>query len=383
MPSGGRNRRSHKGLAQVADVYAALDQLAPFGGAEEWDNVGLLAGRAEWPARRLLIALDLTDAVGHEALRNKTDVLVVYHPPIFKGIRTITAEADAPTGLLPDLLAAQISILATHTAFDVAVGGTNDLLLDLFEPVARRPLETEATDGEDFKLVVFVPGSEVDKLRSVLSAAGAGVIGHYTECSFELAGRGTFRGDATTRPTVGRKQVLETVEEVRLEMVVPRERVGAVVRALHAAHSYEEPAFDLYPLRRVTGRAQVGMGRVGELSKPERGTALARKLAKRVDLSVAMCVGNLERRFESVTVGAGALGSERFRDPTSLVVTGEVKHHEALALLRHGVTAICLGHYASEALVLDALRRGLGGLLKGVSITVAKSDRSPFRPLRL
>ncbi|MBU0617764.1 MAG: Nif3-like dinuclear metal center hexameric protein [Planctomycetes bacterium] len=382
MPSAREERRRPAPRATVAEVYTALDELAPFAGAEDWDNVGLLAGRPEWPARRVLIALDLTDAVAREALRRQVDTLVVYHPPIFKGIRTVTPQAECPTALLPDLLAARIAILAAHTALDVAVGGTNDLLLDLFEPVSRRPLEPSIRQSDDFKLVVFVPPTEVNELRSALSAAGAGMIGHYSECSFELAGRGTFRGDETTRPAIGRRRVLESVAEIRLEMVVPRRSIGRVVRVLYATHSYEEPAFDLYRLQQVTGRGRVGMGRVGELKRPQRGTALARMLAKGVDLSVATCVGDLRRRFRSVTVGAGTLGISRFRDPDSLVVTGELKHHDALELLRRGVTAICLGHYASERLVLAALRKGLSGVLKVSSVTIARSDRSPFQPIR-
>lgn len=383
MPSGRKQRRRPAGHVTVAEVYAALDQAAPFSRAEDWDNVGLLAGRIEWPARRVLVALDLTDAVAREALRKRTEALVVYHPPMLKRIRAVTPQAECSTALLPDLLAARIAIIATHTAFDVAEGGTNDLLLDLFAPVARRPLQPLVRESDDFKLSVFVPAAEVSGLREALSAAGAGVIGHYSECSFELAGRGTFLGDETTDPAVGRRQVLETVDEVRLEMVVPSRRVGRVVQALYASHSYEEPAFDLYPLRHVTGGGRVGLGRVGELSKPQRGTTLLRMLAKGVDLSVATSVGDLRRSFSSVAVGAGATGIGRFHDPDSLVVTGEFKHHDALQLLRRGVTAICLGHYASERLVLEELRTRLSGALKGARVTIAGLDCSPFQPIRM
>jgi len=378
-----RRRAGGSSGLRVADVYAALDAIAPFAGAESWDNVGLLAGRDEWPARRLLLALDLTDAVAREVIRSRSDVLVVYHPPIFRGIRAVTPHADSPTTMLPDLLAARVAILATHTAFDAAAGGTNDLLLDLFAPVSRRPLQPRIEESGAYKLVVFVPPAEVDALRRALSAAGAGVIGHYTECGFELAGRGSFRGDATTRPTVGRREVLERVDEVRLEMVTPRGRIGAVVRALYAAHSYEEPAFDLYPLHALPGRGQVGSGRVGQLKRPQRGTTLARKLGAAVDLSIACCVGDLKRSFGSVTVAAGAFGVDDFTDPDSLVLTGEFKHHDALKLLRRGVTALCLGHYASERLVLKALRERLAARLCKTRLALAKSDRAPFQPLRL
>jgi dinuclear metal center YbgI/SA1388 family protein len=368
---------------QVADVLAAVSALAPFEYAADWDNVGLLAGRPEWPARRVLLAIDLTDKVAREALRKRTDALVLYHPPILKGIRSITPEASCPTTLLPDLLAARVALIAVHTALDAAVGGTNDVLLDVFTPVKRYALEPLVHHDRQYKLVVFVPARELDRLRRALAAAGAGVIGHYSQCSFELAGRGTFRGDATTHPTVGRKQVLEHADETRLEMVVPREHLGPVVRALYATHSYEEPAFDLYPLHEAAGRGAVGMGRVGLLARPQRGTQLVARLRRHVDLSAALVVGDLKRRFRSVTAAAGTFGTQAFRDPDSLVVTGEFKHHDALELQRRGVTAVHLGHYASERPVLNLLRTWLRTSLPALRLGIAASDRAPLVPLKL
>ena len=379
----GRANSARAKETRVCDLHAALDQIAPFAGAEPWDNLGLLAGRLEWPARRVLVALDLTDAVAREALQKRTEALVLYHPPIHKEIRTFTPDSAGPTSLLPDLLAARVALLATHTAMDAAVGGTNDLLLDLFEPISRRPLERVIDETGQYKLVVFISAAEVGELRKALSAAGAGVIGHYTECSFELDGRGSFRGDETTSPVVGRKQVLEFVDEVRLEMVVPRRRIAEVVRALYATHSYEEPAFDLYPLHQVSGRGQIGPGRVGVLRRPKTGTSLLRHLAPAVNMSVATTVGSLTRSFATVTAAAGSFGVHRFRDPASLAVTGELKHHDALQLLRRGITAICLGHYASERLALEALGARLAKALKDANVSLAKADRAPFQPVRL
>ena len=378
MSKGSRGRGAE--VPTVRDAVEALRQVAPFEHAAEWDNVGLLAGRPEWPGTRALLALDLTDAVAREALRRRADLLVLYHPPIFKGIRAVTPDAACPTSLLPDLLAARVSIIALHTALDAAVGGTNDVLLDPFDPVERFPLEPLVRTDRQCKLVVFVPPREVDGLRRALSAAGAGVIGHYAECSFELAGRGTFRGDETTHPTIGRKRVLEHANEIRLEMVVPHARLGPVVRALYASHSYEEPAFDVYPLHEMPERAAVGMGRVGVLRKPERGRVLLQKLGGHVDLACATIVGKLNRRFRSVTAAAGAFGVRAFRDPASLILTGEFKHHDALELQRRGVTVVHLGHYASERPVLDLLRVRLRKGVPGLRAEIARSDRAPFSP---
>ena len=90
----GRRRPSaaadSSGAATIGDLHAALDELAPFSHAADWDNVGLLAGRPEWPVRRALLAMDLTDTVAREALGKQADALVLYHPPIFKTIRSVT-----------------------------------------------------------------------------------------------------------------------------------------------------------------------------------------------------------------------------------------------------------------------------------------------------
>lgn len=376
-----RKAKSRRAAVRVADLEQAVEGLAPRAYAQSWDNVGLLAGDPAWEVRSALVALDLTDDVAREALRKKVDALVLYHPPIFKGIRRVTSEAACPTSLLAALLAERVALLALHTALDAAVGGTNDVLLDCFEPVERRPLEPMREEGRSYKLVVFVPPAEAGALRRALSAAGAGVIGHYSECSFEIPGRGTFKGDASTNPTVGQRQRLEYAEELRLEMVVPRRRLDAVIAALYRSHSYEEPAFDLYPLDEVVERGRVGMGRVGRLARATPGTALVEMLGRRADLSCAQVVGSLKRRFRSVTAAAGAFGVDAFRDQDSLVITGEFKHHDALALRKRGVTAIHLGHYASEQPVLRVVREGVARRVPGCKVSLARADRGPFTAL--
>ena len=98
------------------------------------------------------------------------------------------------------------------------------------------------------KLVVFVPAEALDAVRDALFVAGAGKIGEYERCSWYAEGTGTFLpGDAAT-PTSGERGREERTPELRLETVYPVEREEEVVHALRAAHPYEEPAFDLYPL---------------------------------------------------------------------------------------------------------------------------------------
>lgn len=366
---------------RVRDAAAALEQLAPLSGAADWDNVGLLAGSDDWPAMRVHVALDVTDAVAQRALDDAADLIVAYHPPIFRGTKRVTDRAEGPTRLLPDLLRSGVSVYALHTALDAAVGGTNDALLDLVGTRSRCPLTVD-THEHEYKLVVFAPAEEVATLRTALSGVGAGVIGAYSECSYALDGRGSFLGDASTNPTLGTRQQLEYVDETRLEMVVPRARIGEAVRTLYEVHAYEEPAFDIYPLVGVGARGQAGLGRVGALDEALAGADIVRRLAEGVDLSVTQIVGDVDRTFQRVIAAAGSFGVDAFRDSEALVLTGELKHHEALQLLRRGVTALVLGHAQSEQPVLRRVAAALDEALPRCVVSVSEADAGPFQALR-
>ena len=98
------------------------------------------------------------------------------------------------------------------------------------------------------KLVWFVPEEALDATRDAVFAAGAGVIGNYTRCSWFTRGTGTFKGEEGADPTIGEAGREERVDELRVETVVPAERARDVVRALLSAHPYEEVAYELYPL---------------------------------------------------------------------------------------------------------------------------------------
>src|SRR5690606_22385947 len=194
-------------------------------------------------------------------------------PPIFEPLRTLTTD-DARSRTIREAVRRNIAVYSPHTALDAAEGGVNDWLCDGIGKGKRRPIRPAQCKSAQFKLVTFVPHEHADALRSALARAGAGVIGGYTECSFNLAGEGTFRGGAGTSPTVGKAGRFERVPELRIEMVCPQSALAAVVAALRETHPYEEPAFDLYRLELPPADATVGQGRVVELDRPVSAAAL-------------------------------------------------------------------------------------------------------------
>ena len=107
-----------------------------------------------------------------------------------------------------------------------------------------------------YKLVVFVPVTHGDAVREAMSAAGAGVIGNYSCCSFTVKGIGRFRPEAGASPSIGEVGRLGAVEEERIETVCAQDRLTDVLAAIRRAHPYEEAAIDAYPLVDVASVAQ-------------------------------------------------------------------------------------------------------------------------------
>ncbi|MEO2089535.1 MAG: Nif3-like dinuclear metal center hexameric protein, partial [Gemmataceae bacterium] len=235
----------------VADVIAFLDRFAPPHLAADWDNTGLLLGDPARPAAKLMTCLTLATDVAYEAVSGGADLIVSHHPILFRGAKKLTATTAEGATVLK-LAAAGVAVYSPHTSFDNCGGGINDTLAKRFGLSNVVPLRRK--DGRrECKLVAFVPDADLQRVSDAVFAAGGGVIGQYQQCSFRLPGTGTFFGNDSTNPTVGQKGRREEVSEWRLEVVVPEAKTDTVVAAMRAAHSYEEPAFDVYPLRPTRG----------------------------------------------------------------------------------------------------------------------------------
>ena len=379
----GRTHATPSGMhPTVADVRAALDEIAPPALAQSWDNVGLILGDPAAIVRRVLLCIDLTPKVVQEAIRGKFDFAVAYHPSIFKPIQRLRADSAQTDASVFQCARAGIAIYSPHTALDAADGGTNDVLAAIAGVRDPRPLEYADTPGAPrCKLVAFVPAADVDRVADALFDAGAGRIGEYEKCSYRVSGRGTFFGGPSTKPTRGVRGRIENVDEVRLETVVPSDRIPHAIAALRIAHPYEEPAFDLYPLK---PEPTDGIGRVGPLEKPTSLGALARRMKRATAAKRVQLVGDPRKRIDRAVIVAGAAGSLPFRAalaPSDVVITGEIRHHDALAIQRSGAAAIALGHWASERPVLNPLAEALRARIRSIRVVVSTADADPFEPL--
>jgi dinuclear metal center YbgI/SA1388 family protein len=361
---------------KVREICRVLDEFAPPEFALDWDNVGLLVGAPDDDVRKMLFCIDLTEDVLDEAVATKAQMIFAYHPVIFKGIHRVTPSTSPA---VYHAIRNGIAIYCGHTALDVARGGTNDVLAEMLGLTDCRPLEPMS--AQHCKIVTFLPHDDLPNVTEAAFAAGAGHIGEYSRCSFFCHGVGTFHGGEGTNPTVGRPGRSEAVEEVRLEMTCTREQASAVCRAIRQAHSYEEPPIDVHGLLDTDGT--VGLGRVGRLARPASLDALLRKVKKTCNVKKLLLAGgeDPQRTIGTVAVAAGSCGA-MWKDAANagagLYVTGEMRHHDALAAVATGMVVACVGHSNSERPTLARLAERLTETLPDLKTVLSQKDRDPF-----
>lgn len=365
----------------VHDLEAALEAIAPARRAESWDNVGLLVGAGDRAAGRIVLTIDLTERVLDEARAVGANAIVAYHPPIFAPLKRLTDRAPKERLVLA---CAQygIAILSPHTALDAAPGGVNDWLADGVGPgrvTALTPAD-ERPASEAVKVVTFVPADAADAVRRALSAAGAGRIGAYCECSFEITGTGTFHGDEGTKPAVGRAGALERVEEVRLEMVCGAREVAPAIAALRSAHPYEEPPIEVHPLGPRPDES-IGAGRLVALDAPATTDDIVARLKPHLGVErLFVSDGPIEHAVVGLCAGAGgSMTADAVARGATLYLTGEMRHHDVLAAEAAGCVVVLAGHTNTERGYLPVLAERLRAALPGIEqVHVAESDGDPL-----
>lgn len=123
----------------IDDVATFLETLAPRSLADDWDNVGLLVGDRQSPARRVMTCLTLTPDVAAEAIQEKADLIVTHHPVLFRAVKRLTTDSVEGTTLL-NLIGSGISVYSPHTGYDSAAGGINRQLAERLGLADIRPL---------------------------------------------------------------------------------------------------------------------------------------------------------------------------------------------------------------------------------------------------
>ena len=370
-------------MPTVLDLARALEAAAPLPYQESYDNAGLQCGAPDALITGVLIALDCTPAIIEEAIARGCNVVVCHHPVIFKPLKRLTG-ASLPEQTIMLALKNDVAIYAAHTNLDHVRGGVNDRLARKLGLVNTRILDPQP--GRLARLITYVPHRPDDQQADVagrvlraLYAAGAGQVGDYGECSFQLDGQGTFTPGVGSSPHIGQPSVPEKLPERRLEVLLPLHRQAAVLAALREAHPYEEVAYELIKLENQ--HQDVGAGMVGELPAPLTPAAFRALLKTTLQVPVVR-FSAFEKAIRTVAIcggagsflmgKAGAAGADAF-------VTADLKYHEFFG--PEGRFMLCdVGHFESEQFTGEVFQDLLMGRFgRTFAVLLAQTPTNPVR----
>ncbi len=311
---------------KIKDITSFLEELAPTALQESYDNSGLLIGNPDAGIDQALISLDLTMDVLDEAIRDGIGLVISHHPLIFSGMKRLTG-ANETERIVMKAIKNDVAVYAIHTNLDNVREGVNAILcekLGIEKTSILRPVS-----GVLNKLVTFCPVDHAHKVREALFNAGAGHIGNYDNCSYNLEGYGTFRAGEGSKPFVGEQGKVHREDETRIEVIFPDHVMGRLIRALKAAHPYEEVAYDIYPLKNDLPTAGAGM--IGTLATPLDDDAFLEMLKSTLGTGVIRHSSLPEKKIHKVAVCGGS-GSFLIRDAMAAgadaFVTGDMKYHQ-------------------------------------------------------
>ena len=353
-----------------------LERMAPLSLQESYDNSGLQVGDPEMEVTGILVTLDVTEPVVLEAERLGFNLIVSHHPVIFGGLHSLTGKNVAER-VVALAVRREIAIYSGHTNFDAVSGGVNSAMAERLGLVNRRILDP--VKGTLKKLVTFVPTDHLDRVRQAIFEAGAGHIGDYDMCSFNLPGKGTFRGLEGSDPFVGTPGEMHQEEEVRLETILPGHRVRRVVEAMIMAHPYEEVAYDLYPLENEDPTSGIGM--VGELEDPMDETVFLSFLKDRFRAGVIRHSPLQGKPVRKVALcgGAGSFLLGRAKSSGAEVfVTGDMKYHQFFEADGR-IVIMDIGHFESERFTRELFYDLLTKKFPKFAVRLSETDTNPIK----
>jgi dinuclear metal center YbgI/SA1388 family protein len=330
---------------RIKEIIQTIEQLAPLQLQEDFDNSGVQVGDINRESTGALLAIDLTEDVIDEAISLGCNLIISHHPIAFKSFKSLTGRNYVERCIML-AIKNDIVIYAAHTNLDNAFGGVNYKLAQMLELKNVKILQPK--EDALLKFVTTVPEQHAESVRNAIFNAGAGYIGNYDCCSYNLLGEGTFRAGDSSNPFVGEKGELHYENEVRIETVIPIMKKEEVLRALLAVHPYEEPVFDLFPIINEWGRH--GSGVVGELPEP---------MPEQEFLYMLKDIFNLPTISHSKIQGKDILdiaicgGSGSFLIPKAIsygadvFITGEAKYNDFYDVEDKILLAV-VGHYESE-----------------------------------
>ena len=359
----------------IKEVTEVLEALAPLENAEDFDNVGLLVGDSTAEVSGVLVTLDALEEVVDEAIGKNCNLIVSFHPIIFKGLKRLTGKTYVERAVIK-AIRHKIAIYSMHTALDNSPLGVNARICEVLN--LRNPEILMPKKGAIKKLSTYIPIAESEMLREALFAAGAGQIGPYSHCSFTLEGTGTFKGGQDSNPAKGKKGELHYEKEALLHVTFPKSKENGVLKALFENHPYEEVAYEVYSLD--NHHQYLGMGMVGTFENPLTEDELITHVKDKMKVPFVKHSRPLGKMIQKVAVlggsGAFAIGAAKHAGADAFI-TSDIKYHQFFEA-ENQLLLLDIGHYESEQFTKNLLVDYLKKKIPNFAVSLSEVITNPI-----
>jgi dinuclear metal center YbgI/SA1388 family protein len=364
---------------KIKDIVDYVASIAPPSYQESYDNAGLIVGDQNKELTGVLIALDTIEAVIDEAIEKKCNLVVAHHPIVFGGLKTFTGKNYVERVVIK-AIKNDIAIYVAHTNLDnVYHNGVNGKIAEKIGLVNTKILAPKK--GLLKKLCVFVPKVAVEEVSQAMFDAGAGNIGNYSDCSFRVQGKGSFKANEKANPVVGQIGVRHNEEEEKIEVIFLAHQQGKIVNALITAHPYEEVAYDIIALENKN--KEVGSGIVGELKNPMDSMAFLKMIKQEMKTDciryTALCKSQIKR--VAVCGGAGSfLLKNAIGAQADIFITGDYKYHQFFDAENRIIIAD-IGHYESEQFTIELFYELITQKFRNFAVRCSEVNTNPINYL--
>lgn len=362
----------------VQDVINQLHDLAPLAYAEDFDNVGLLVGDKNQSVSGILVTLDTLEAVVEEAIENNCNLIVSFHPIIFKSLKKLTGKTYVERVVIK-AIKNNIAIFSIHTALDNAIEGVNSIICDQLELKNKQILIPQS--GTIKKLQTYLPKPNAEALRTALFNAGAGSLGNYESCSFNVEGEGTYLGNEDSNPAIGEKGKLHSENETAISVTFKKHLESNILKTLFKAHPYEEVAYEITTLDNTN--QHIGMGMIGELETAMNAEACLQYVKNKMNTECIRHSMLTDKVIKKIAVlggsGSFAIGAAKALG-ADLLVTADLKYHDFFSA-ENTIVLADIGHYESEQFTKSFLVDYLSKKITNFAIILSKTNTNPVKYL--
>ncbi|MHA7832338.1 MAG: Nif3-like dinuclear metal center hexameric protein [Flagellimonas sp.] len=362
----------------VNEIAKVLEELAPLAHAEDFDNVGLLVGDPHMKVKGVLVTLDTLENVVDEAIQKKCNLIVSFHPIIFKGLKRLTGR-NYVERVVQKAIVNNIAIYSMHTALDNSKMGVNAKICEVLGLKNPEILIPRAKSIK--KLITYAPTADAESIKLALFQAGAGEIGKYSNCSYSLEGIGSFKAGDNANPTVGTIGEVHFEKEAQINVIYSFEKEKAILSALFDAHPYEEVAYEILTLENPN--QDLGMGMIGNLDVEMDEKEFLLLVKQRMNASVVRHSQLLDKKVKRVAVlgGSGAFAIDAAKSAgADIYVSADFKYHDFYQAENQLVIAD-IGHFETEQFTKDLLVDYLTKKIPNFAVSLSESITNPIKYL--